>query len=55
MTDNERKRTQTYEIIMIHMRSLLDKGFLSLQQYREIEEKYREKYKPFYAGLFFGK
>ena len=53
MTKQEFQREAAYAVTMSHVKGLLEKGMITLEEYREMSARMREKYQPVTDGLIF--
>ena len=47
------KNEITYQITMSHLKDMLDKRIISIEEYNQIMDELKEKYTPKISGLFF--
>ena len=51
MSNQEFRNEYLYGVTMGHIRSMLEKGLISAEEYQMAEEKMRNKYRPTSDGL----
>ena len=47
------KKEIAYQITMKHLKDMLDKKIISKEEYNQMMDEFKEKYKPAISGLFF--
>ncbi len=47
------KNEIAYQITMSHLKDMLDKNIISIEEYNLMMAKFKEKYAPKISGLFF--
>ena len=47
------KNEIAYQITMKHLKDMLDKKIISKEEYNQMMDEFKEKYKPTISGLFF--
>ncbi len=51
MTEVEFENERRYEMLMYHVRQMLRSGIISVEEFLEIDTRYRQKYRPKSGGL----
>ena len=51
MTKEEFRNEYLYNMTMVHVKNLLKKGLVTMEEYWQINAKFKEKYNPVSDGL----